>query len=67
MSEYGGFGRYSYSLYVFNLPIYYLFDHLAKERLSVTFPLQGFYGFICLGLVIAVAYGEAWVSFNYFE
>ncbi len=61
------FGRYSYGIYVFHLPIFHLADHLAKEHLSVTFPLKGLYSFTYLGLVIAASYGVAWLSFNYFE
>ena len=61
------FGRYSYGMYVFHLPIYYLFEHLAKTYLSVTFPLRTFESFAYLGLLIAITYGVAWVSFNFFE
>jgi peptidoglycan/LPS O-acetylase OafA/YrhL len=62
-----GFGRYSYGLYVFHLPIYFLCDHIAKDILSINLPLRGAYSFLYLGLLIAISYGIAWVSFNFFE
>ena len=61
------FGRYSYGLYVFHLPIYFLCDHIAKDMLSIKFPLRSAYSFLYLGLLIAISYSIAWVSFNFFE
>jgi peptidoglycan/LPS O-acetylase OafA/YrhL len=61
------FGRYSYGMYVFHLPLYYLFDHLARTHLSLTFPLPGFQSLIYVGSLISVTYGVAWISYNVFE
>jgi peptidoglycan/LPS O-acetylase OafA/YrhL len=61
------FGRYSYGMYVFHLPLYYLFDHLARTYLSLTFPLPGFQSLIYVGSLISVTYGVAWISYNVFE
>lgn len=61
------FGRYSYGLYVFHLPVYYLVDHLAKDQWSITIPQTGFYSFLHLGVLIGISYAVAWLSFNYFE
>jgi peptidoglycan/LPS O-acetylase OafA/YrhL len=62
-----GFGRYSYGLYVFHLPIYFVCDHLAKEWFGMTQPLHGFRSFLYLGALIAIAYAIAWISYNAFE
>jgi peptidoglycan/LPS O-acetylase OafA/YrhL len=61
------FGRYSYGLYVFHLPVYYAFDHVAKDILAIEFPLRTGYSFLYVGLEIATSYGIAWISFNFFE
>lgn len=61
------FGRYSYGLYVFHLPIYYAWYHLTRDVLSIELPPKGIYSFLYLGLLIGSSYAVAWVSFNFFE
>jgi peptidoglycan/LPS O-acetylase OafA/YrhL len=61
------FGKYSYGLYVFHLPIYFLFAHLTKEYTALKFPMPALSGFAYLALIISVSYGVAWLSFNCFE
>jgi peptidoglycan/LPS O-acetylase OafA/YrhL len=67
MSWLRNFGRYSYGLYVFHLPIYFLFEHLLREHSALTFPLRPINSLIYLALIVSVTYGIAWVSFNYYE
>ena len=54
-------------MYVFHLPVFYFVDHFMQDRLHLAFPLKGIYGFAYLGLLIAITYGAAWVSFHAFE
>ena len=61
------FGRYSYGIYVFHLPIYFLGDHVAHDVLHMTLPPRGAYSFLYLGLLIAISFSVAWISFNLFE
>ncbi len=61
------FGRYSYGLYVFHLPIYFLVGYIAQTQLHIQFPLPTLYALGVLAVMVAVSYAVAWVSFNYFE
>ena len=60
-------GKYSYGLYVFHIPVFFLADHLAVDYLHITFPLRGFPSLAYLGTIIAASYGVAWLSFHYYE
>ena len=60
------FGKYSYGMYVWHFPIYYCMQHLLEAQ-SVVFPLRTSRAFPYLALLIALSYGAAWVSFNFYE
>jgi peptidoglycan/LPS O-acetylase OafA/YrhL len=61
------FGRYSYGIYVYHLPVYYVIEHFSKQWVSLKFPLPDQYAILYLGLLIAVSYSVSWLSFRYFE
>jgi peptidoglycan/LPS O-acetylase OafA/YrhL len=60
------FGKYSYGMYVWHFPIFYGMHHLFEQR-SVVFPLKTPVGFLYVGILIALSYAVAWISFNGYE
>jgi peptidoglycan/LPS O-acetylase OafA/YrhL len=60
------FGKYSYGMYVWHFPIYYGMQHLLEEQ-SFVFPLPTVIALPFLGVIIAVSFMAAWMSFNFYE
>jgi peptidoglycan/LPS O-acetylase OafA/YrhL len=61
------FGKYSYGIYVFHVPIYRLAEHVAVDFFKLAMPLHGINAFGYLAAVFGASYGVAWVSFHCFE
>jgi len=61
------FGRYSYGMYVYHLPLYYVIEHFAKQWFSLAFPLPNKYAILYLAVLVSITYAIAWLSFRFFE
>lgn len=61
------FGKYSYGIYVYHLPLFYGIDHLINRALGSRLPLSTRYARAELLLLIAVTYAIAFLSFKFFE
>ncbi len=60
------FGKYSYGIYVYHAPLYHLSGHILT-RAGYSPTLRTRYAIPFLLVNIAVAYGIAWLSFNFYE
>ena len=61
------FGKYSYGLYVYHVPVYLLLTRTLASRFGVRLPLSTLRWVLCLILLIGISYALAWCSFEFFE
>ena len=60
-------GKYSYGLYIYHIPVYWLANRFVTTRLHRQPPLETRYALVELALLLATIYAVAWISFNCFE
>lgn len=61
------FGKYSYGLYVYHIPLFYAINHLIKKLFGSRLPFSTRHALIELALLIGITYGVAWLSFRFIE
>lgn len=61
------FGKYSYGMYVFHIPIYVFAGRLLTSCFRVKFPLSVPLALIYVCCLISISYAFAWCSFTFFE
>ncbi len=61
------FGKYSYGLYVYHLPLFFICDYIRTFVLGMPSPIRTRYAFLYVAITIAMAFGVAWLSYNFFE
>jgi peptidoglycan/LPS O-acetylase OafA/YrhL len=60
-------GKYSYGMYIYHIPIYLVLEHVLETRFGVVFPLPLGWALLYIGLLIAVTFVVAKISYDLFE
>ena len=60
------FGKYSYGIYLIHATVYYAGENYLTAR-GINWPYPAPFAFVYAITLIAISYGLAWLSFNFFE
>ncbi len=61
------FGKYSYGLYVYHVPVYLIVTQVLASELRIDFPLPVAQAGLYVLFLISLCYGLAWLSFRLLE
>ena len=61
------FGKYSYGLYVYHMPLFIVFDYVRTVLLKMPSPIRTRYAILYVPITVGLTFGAAWLSYNLFE
>ena len=61
------FGKYSYGIYVYHLPLFFFLDYSLPTLFGFVAPLRTAYALPYVAVTIGICFALAWLSYNLFE